>query len=300
VVIQLEGVRVARGGGYRPATRAELYVQARQLGLPGCSRMRKHELARAVARARRRPAAIWTAARNCREQLSGAAVLASQRLAALPVLLRRLSAALGRLRWTERIALPVAAVALAAGVGASMPVLIAAGTPEGVAAQKAVTPVPASQASPDLGRPLESSQKPARPAGHGASPTGTRNAILVAAQEGGSSAVGQPAEAPAPSSEGGAPEPSGGSAPQAPAGAEQDAGEPTPEPTPEPTAEPAPEPSAPAPAPPVGGGTKEKKQPAEKVTLCHNAGSKKAKTVDVKADAVDEHLAHGDTLGACP
>lgn len=168
-----------------------------------------------------------------------------------------------------------------------MPVLIAAGTPEGVAVVKVVAPLPASQASPDLGRPVESSQKPARPAGDGASPAGTQNATLVAAQRGGSSAIGQPAEAQTPSSEGGTPEPSGGSAPQAPAGAEQDVDQPTPEPTPEPT--------APAPAPP-----EEEEQPAEKVTLCHKAGSKNAKTIEVGADAVEEHLAHGDTLGACP
>lgn len=279
MIFQVEGVHVVRGGRYRPATRAELYVQARQLGLVGCSRMRKHELARVVARARGRPGALRAGARGFREQL---AAVAGRTVAML----------VGRLRGIDRIALPLAAVVLAAGVGASMPVLIAAGTAEGVAAAKVVTPLPASQASPDLGRPAESSQKPARPAGDGASATGTRNAILVAAQGGGSSAIGQPAEAPAPSSEGEAPEPSGGSAPQAPAGAERDVDEPTPEPTPEPT--------APAPAPPVGGGAEEEEQPAEKATLCHKAGSKNAKTIEVGADAVDEHLAHGDTLGACP
>jgi hypothetical protein len=38
----------------------------------------------------------------------------------------------------------------------------------------------------------------------------------------------------------------------------------------------------------------------EKVTICHKAGSKSAKTFIVGASAVEEHLAHGDTLGACP
>ena len=279
MIFQVEGVHVVRGGRYRPATRAELYVQARQLGLAGCSRMRKHELARAVARARSRPAALRAAAGRCREQL---AAVAGRTVAML----------VGRLRGIDRIALPLAAVVLAAGVGASMPVLIAAGTPEGVAVVKVVAPLPASHASPDLGRPVESSQKPARPAGDGASPAGTQNATLVAAQRGGSSAIGQPAKAQTPSSEGGTPEPTGGSAPQAPAGAEQDVDQPTPEPTPEPT--------APAPGPPVGGGAEEGEQPGEKATLCHNAGSKNAKTIEVGADAVDEHLAHGDTLGACP
>jgi hypothetical protein len=38
----------------------------------------------------------------------------------------------------------------------------------------------------------------------------------------------------------------------------------------------------------------------EKVTICHKAGSTSAKTLTVDASAVEEHLAHGDTLGACP
>jgi hypothetical protein len=44
-------------------------------------------------------------------------------------------------------------------------------------------------------------------------------------------------------------------------------------------------------------------QPAEeeeKVAICHKAGSAAAKTLAVGASAVEEHLAHGDTLGACP
>ncbi len=38
----------------------------------------------------------------------------------------------------------------------------------------------------------------------------------------------------------------------------------------------------------------------EKVTICHKAGSTGAKTLTVGAGAVEGHLAHGDTLGACP
>jgi hypothetical protein len=38
----------------------------------------------------------------------------------------------------------------------------------------------------------------------------------------------------------------------------------------------------------------------EKVAICHKAGSPGAKTITVGASAVEEHLAHGDTLGACP
>lgn len=303
MIFQLEGVRVARGVRHRPASRAELYVQARQLGLAGCSRMRKNELARAVARARRRPAAISAAARDCREQLARVPLATSERLAAIPALLRRLStttrtdrrmvavlvAALGRLRWTERIALPLAAVVLAGGVGASMPVLIAGGTPEAVAALDVVAPIPASQASPDAGHSMEQSQKSARPAGGGASPTGIRLVAVVAAQEGGSSAVDQPSDAQAGSSEEGASEPSASPAQQAPVGAEPDVEEPTPEPTADPT-----------PAPPVDEEAEEDEPAGEKVSLCHKAGSKNSKTLIVGEDAVEQHVAHGDTLGTCP
>ena len=38
----------------------------------------------------------------------------------------------------------------------------------------------------------------------------------------------------------------------------------------------------------------------EKVAICHNAGSTGAKTLTVGASAVEDHLAHGDTLGICP
>ena len=301
-MIQLEGVRVARGGRHRPASRAELYVQARQLGLAGCSRMRKNELARAVARARRRPAGISAAARDCREQLAGVALATSERLAAIPALLGRLSAAgrtdrrpvvllvaaLGRLRWTERIALPFAALVLAGGAGAYMPVLIAGETPEGVAAPDVVAPIPGAQASPELVRFVAPSQRSARPADGGARPTGTRSAAVVAVQEGSTSAVDQPARAQVRSSQGGTPEPSAGLTDQASAAPKPDVQEPTPDPTPGPT-----------PAPPIDEEPQE--EPAEaKATLCHKAGSKSAKTIEVGEDAVEEHLAHGDTLGVCP
>ena len=36
------------------------------------------------------------------------------------------------------------------------------------------------------------------------------------------------------------------------------------------------------------------------VTLCHKAGSKKPKIISVGEDAVEAHLSHGDTVGACP
>lgn len=44
----------------------------------------------------------------------------------------------------------------------------------------------------------------------------------------------------------------------------------------------------------------EPREDEEKVTICHKAGSTDAKTLEVGASAAEEHLAHGDTLGACP
>jgi hypothetical protein len=39
-----------------------------------------------------------------------------------------------------------------------------------------------------------------------------------------------------------------------------------------------------------------------KVTICHHTGSKKNPTVTitVSRNALDAHLAHGDTIGPCP
>ena len=40
----------------------------------------------------------------------------------------------------------------------------------------------------------------------------------------------------------------------------------------------------------------------EKVTICHRTGSQKNPfvTITVSRNALDAHLGHGDTLGACP
>jgi hypothetical protein len=40
----------------------------------------------------------------------------------------------------------------------------------------------------------------------------------------------------------------------------------------------------------------------EKVTICHHTGSKKNPfvTITVSENALDAHLAHGDTIGPCP
>ena len=43
-------------------------------------------------------------------------------------------------------------------------------------------------------------------------------------------------------------------------------------------------------------------QDGGKVTICHKTGSKKnpQHTIVVSSNALDAHLAHGDTLGPCP
>jgi hypothetical protein len=41
-------------------------------------------------------------------------------------------------------------------------------------------------------------------------------------------------------------------------------------------------------------------QGQEKVTICHHANDQQVITITVGAPAVNAHLQHGDTLGACP
>jgi hypothetical protein len=289
--------------------------------------MRKNELAHVVARERRRRASTSEVTQPSRAQFARVATAPPERLATIAVLPRRPSgnsrtdgwtvavmvAALRRLRWTEHIALPLAAVVLAGVLGAAMPLLIDGGTAQGVAAIDIAAPIPASQASSDMGRSdrqrriagsptrgrsTEPPQKSTLLARGGASPTGTSSAAVVAAQEEGSNALDQPSEAQAQSSEEGASEPS------ASASVEPDAEEPNPEPSAgvEPDAEqPTPEPSAdPAPSSPVDEGAEEDEQAGGNVALCHKAGSKKPKAIVVREDAVEEHLTHGDTIGVCP
>lgn len=259
--------------------------------------MKKDELALAVARERRGAAPTWAAARACRAQFAEVATAPSERLATIAVLLRRLSgnsrtdgwtvavmvAALRRLWWTERIALPLAAVVLAGVLGAAMPLLIG-GTAQGVEGMEIAAPTPASQGSSDMGgRSTVPPQKSTLLASSGAGPTGVRSATVVAAQEEGLNAFDQPSKAQARSSEEGASEPS------ASAGVEPDAEQPTPQPS-----------ADPAPGSPVDEEAEEDEQAGGKVTLCHKAGSKKPKTIVVGENAVEEHLTHGDTIGVCP
>ncbi len=51
----------------------------------------------------------------------------------------------------------------------------------------------------------------------------------------------------------------------------------------------------PPPTPPVGTET----TGTDKVTICHKSGTDQ-QTITISADALDAHLAHGDTLGPCP
>lgn len=102
---------------------------------------------------------------------------------------------------------------------------------------------------------------------------------------------GQPSQA----GQGGTSEPPGGSTPGTPVETEEPSEKPSgekPEPEAPPEEQPAPPAEEPAPT--------EEEPEEEKVTICHKAGSSNAKTLTVSADAAAEHLAHGDTLGACP
>jgi hypothetical protein len=278
---------------------------ARQLGLAGRSRMRKDELAQAVSRKRRRPAATSAAARVCRAQFAKVAIGAPERLAAIRAFLHGLSsnhrtdgwtavmtvATLTRGRWLERIVLPFAAVALAGVSGAAMPLLIAGGPAEGATVVNVAAAIPASQASSGTGGPdgqkaiaggptrghSSGTRKKSTPLASGrASPTAVRSAA-VAAQEDDSNAVDQASQVQAAS------EPSARPEPQASSGAEPDVDEPSSEPS-----------AGPMPS------SEEDEQEEGTVTLCHKAGSKKTKTISVGEDAVEAHLGHGDTIGACP
>jgi hypothetical protein len=288
--------------------------------------MKKDELALAVARARRRAAPTWAAARACRAQFAEVATASSERLATIAVLLRRLSgnsrtdgsrvtvmvAAFRRLWWRERIAFPLAAVVLAGVLGAAMPLLLDRETAQG-GRMEIAAPIPASQGSSDIGRvdqkwaiagsptrgrSTAAPQKSAVPAGSRAGPTGVRTAAVVAAQEEGSSSFDQSSEAQAGSSKQGASEPSES------AGGEPDVEKPKPEPSADPAPDvekPTPQPSAdPAPGSPVNEEAKKDEQAGGKVTLCHKASSKKSKTIVVGGGAVEEHLTHGDSIGVCP
>jgi hypothetical protein len=104
------------------------------------------------------------------------------------------------------------------------------------------------------------------------------------------------------SGQGGTSEPPGGSTPGAPVDNEEPSEEAPGEGSePEAPPEETPPPPAEEPAPPEEQPPPPEEQPTEEqVTICHNAGSPNAKTITVSPSAVAKHLAHGDTLGACP
>jgi hypothetical protein len=302
---QLGGVPVTRGHPRRPPTRAELYVQARQLGVAGCSRMRKRDLARAVARERRRPATIRAAARACRLPLASVALAPAERPGAIPALLPRAGrdrasgwtpaalAALGRLRWVDRVALPLAVVALAAFFGAATPLLLAGDDPVGVPALDLAAPIAALPASADAGelerpRPVTRAGARARSAERATSIgfRGAAGAAGAVVQETRSNASDRASGNQAPGSDDGTSEPAAGPAPSPEA--PPDAEEPAPQPTPVP------------PDGPVEEEPEESEPAGAKTAICHKPDSKNPKTVVVGSEAVAEHLAHGDTAGECP
>lgn len=239
--------------------------------------MRKDELAHAVSR--KRLAAIGTFLH---------ALISNRRMDGWTAAMTAVT--LRRVRWLERIVLPVAAVALAGVSGAAMPLLIAGGPAEGASAANVAVAIPASQASsgtggsdrqraiadgPTRGQSSDTRQKSTPFASGRASPTAVRSAAVVA-QEEDSSAIDQASQVRAPSERSASPEP------QVSPGVEPDVEEPSSEPTA-------------SPMPPA----EEDEQEDGKVTLCHKAGSKRPKTISVGEGAVEAHLAHGDTIGAC-
>jgi hypothetical protein len=101
--------------------------------------MKQNELALVVERERRRRATTWAAAaRACRAQFAKVAAAPSKLLTMIAVLLRRLRgnsrtdgwtvevmvAAHRRRWWSERIALPLAAVVLSGAIGAATALVI--------------------------------------------------------------------------------------------------------------------------------------------------------------------------------
>lgn len=206
------------------------------------------------------------------------------------------------LRWAAHLALPLAAVLLASGLGAAMPLLVynapsQSATGVDVGAPIRVSQVwldtgasgqqPAAVLGPGRARSTERAPNPA--ASDGAGATGIRGAAVVALQGDGSNAVGQASRPEVRNSEGATSEPSAGPAPPDPAEAEPGSGKPGSEPS-----------TGPAPSPPVDEDTEEGEEPAGEVILCHKPGSKKPKTILVGENVAAEHLAHGDTIGACP
>ena len=174
-----------------------------------------------------------------------------------------------------------------------MPLLIAGEPAEGVAARDMAAPIAASLAWSDMGgsdhqraiaRPATRDQStdprrnPAPLADGGTSPTGIIPGVALAAGDERSNAADQPGKAQVSS------EPAASPEPDATPGTEPEAKNPTPEPT-----------AGPTPSSPPAGETGEDEPSEGKVTLCH-----KSKTHSVGEDAVAEHLAHGDTIGACP
>jgi hypothetical protein len=196
-------------------------------------------------------------------------------------------------RWSRALIPPaaevVSAVVVSAALGAVTAFLVAGpGLPEGVASVGPRVSVQSSSA----GFPIAQRAGPGRPSAGGSGPASTTSshARSSGADDGGSATgpgfalelatQGEPSH----SEQGGTSGPPAGSSPGAPPDDE--------EPSEEVPGEEEEEEEAAPPEEPPGD--------EEKVTICHKAGATSAKTLAVGASAVEEHLAHGDTLGACP
>jgi hypothetical protein len=140
----------------------------------------------------------------------------------------------------------------------------------------------------------------ARHAGKGTPPAGGEGPVSSASSDAGQPAPDdarfavEPGVASEPATHGAPSHPEQGGASEPPAGSNAGAPPDDEEPTEEVPAEEEEEgeEEAPPEEPPA--------EEEEKVAICHKAGSPGAKTITVGANAVEEHLAHGDTLGACP
>jgi hypothetical protein len=256
---------VVRGAGsveLSTVTRAELYAWARQLGIPGRSRMNKEELARAVRERGRQ--VVQARALERRSSLR----------ATTPEVLRRLA-------WrSHRVVSPLFAVLLSAVIGATTPMLLFDSSDELAGAARAGLPTANVEAASAQARPVRVAAR--TPTHESAHSTAAAPTIVFADASGGSST---PRGSAQPVDHGtGSPGPPGDSGPG---------------------------PAVPSSDPPTGGeatpteevpADEEAQEPTDEtgVTLCHKAGTPQEKTITVNANAVDAHLAHGDTLGACP
>jgi hypothetical protein len=164
---------VGRGTGsveLAAITRAELYSQARQLGIPGRSRMNKEELARAVRERARQ--AVRAAARQRR----------SRPWATMPAVFRAPA-------WRSlRLIPPLAVVMLSAAIGATTPMLLVDSSGELGAMLRA--DLPAAYVQPAFAQPGRVAEAANAPAQDGASSSRRAAPTIVLAEASGDSTMG--------------------------------------------------------------------------------------------------------------